>query len=166
MFLQEPDYKFLKVFGCACYPHLRPYNNNKLQFHSLQCIFLGCSSHHKGYKCLHIPTGHIYISRNVLFDEFAFPFTNKILSPTSLQPPIFYVIPFSITVPLTSLQVINTSPTSHLNSQTNNTSLSCSDCARISDASPTNSSPNHIEPPSIQSFISAPLRTHPMVTRS
>ena len=35
LFHQELDYKFLKVFGCACYPHLCPYNNNKLQFHSL-----------------------------------------------------------------------------------------------------------------------------------
>ena len=42
-----------------------------------QCIFLGYSSHHKGYKCLNIPTGRIYISRDVLFDEFTFPFANK-----------------------------------------------------------------------------------------
>ena len=166
LFHQEPDYKFLKVFGCACYPHLRPYNNNKLQFCSLQCIFLGYSSHHKGYKCLHIPTGRIYISRDVVFDEFTFPFANKTLSPTSLQPNTSNIVPLSITVPLTSLQVANTSSTSYLTSQTNNTNRSCSDHARISDASPTSSSSNHTAPPSVQSSVSAPLRTHPMVTRS
>ena len=29
LFHQKPD-QFLKTFGCACYPHLRPYNNSKL----------------------------------------------------------------------------------------------------------------------------------------
>jgi histone deacetylase 1/2 len=29
---EKPDYTFLKVFGCACWPHLRPYNNRKLDF--------------------------------------------------------------------------------------------------------------------------------------
>ena len=29
---EAPDYTFLKVFGCACWPHLRPYNNKKLEF--------------------------------------------------------------------------------------------------------------------------------------
>ena len=27
---RSPDYTFLRVFGCACYPNLRPYNANKL----------------------------------------------------------------------------------------------------------------------------------------
>ena len=35
LFNREPDYKFLKVFGCTCYPHLRPYNCHKFQFRSL-----------------------------------------------------------------------------------------------------------------------------------
>ena len=29
---------------------------------------------HKGYKCLDRSTGHIYISRDVIFDEYVFPF--------------------------------------------------------------------------------------------
>jgi histone deacetylase 1/2 len=29
---ETPDYTFFKVFGCACWPHLRPYNNHKLDF--------------------------------------------------------------------------------------------------------------------------------------
>jgi histone deacetylase 1/2 len=29
---ETPDYTFLKVFGCVCWPHTRPYNNHKLEF--------------------------------------------------------------------------------------------------------------------------------------
>jgi hypothetical protein len=38
-------------------------------------VFIGYSGLHKGYKCLHIPTGRVYISRDVIFDEHAFPFS-------------------------------------------------------------------------------------------
>jgi hypothetical protein len=71
---EAPDYTFFRVFGCACWPHLRPYNNHKLDFRSKKCVFLGYSSLHKGYKCLHVPTNRVYISRDVVFDEGVFPF--------------------------------------------------------------------------------------------
>ena len=72
---ETPDYTFFKVFGCACWPHLRPYNDRKLEFRSKKCVFLGYSSLHKGYKCLHVPTNRVYISRDVVFDETVFPFS-------------------------------------------------------------------------------------------
>ena len=53
LFQRTPDYSFLKIFGCACWPLLRPYNRNKIQFRFAQCIFLGYSSSHHGYKCYH-----------------------------------------------------------------------------------------------------------------
>jgi histone deacetylase 1/2 len=79
---EVPDYTFFKVFGCACWPHLRPYNKRKLEFRSKQCMFLGYSSLHKGYKCLHIPTNRVYISRDVDFDETVFPFSHVSSSST------------------------------------------------------------------------------------
>jgi histone deacetylase 1/2 len=45
---QEPDYSVLRVFGCACWPYLRPFNDRKLQFRSKRCVFLGYSNMHKG----------------------------------------------------------------------------------------------------------------------
>ena len=39
LFHQKPGYNFLKFFGCACYPNLRPYNHHKLEFRSTQCFF-------------------------------------------------------------------------------------------------------------------------------
>lgn len=75
MFHTKPDYTFLRTFGCACWPNLRPYNQHKLAFRSKECAFLGYSNLHKGFKCLDIPTGRVYISRDVVFDENIFPFS-------------------------------------------------------------------------------------------
>jgi hypothetical protein len=76
LFHEPPDYTFLKVFGCACWPHTRPYNQRKLEFCSQKCVFHGYSSQHKGYKCLHILSNHLYISRDVVFYENVFPFSS------------------------------------------------------------------------------------------
>ena len=73
---EVPDYTFFKVFGCACWPNLRPYNKHKLEFRSKQCVFLGYSPLHKGYKCLHVSSNRVYISRDVVFDENVFPFSH------------------------------------------------------------------------------------------
>jgi hypothetical protein len=71
----KPDYTSLRVFGCVCWPNLRPYNKHKLAFRSQECAFLGYSNLHKGFKCLDISTGRVYISRDVVFDENVFPFS-------------------------------------------------------------------------------------------
>ncbi|XP_048335502.2 retrovirus-related Pol polyprotein from transposon RE2 isoform X1 [Ziziphus jujuba] len=73
LFHKKPDYAFLKVFGCACFPYLRPYNKVKLNFHTTKCVFLGYSPDHKGYRCLH-PSGRVYITNSAIFHETAFPF--------------------------------------------------------------------------------------------
>jgi hypothetical protein len=75
LFRQKPDYSSLRVFGCACWPNLRPYNTHKFQFRSKQCVFLGYSPLHKGFKCLDPSTGQVYVSRDVTFDENVFPFS-------------------------------------------------------------------------------------------
>lgn len=68
-----PEYKHFKTFGCACYPHLRPYLSNNFNFHSQECFFLGYSSSHRGFKCLD-PSGRIYISKDDVFNEIKFPY--------------------------------------------------------------------------------------------
>jgi histone deacetylase 1/2 len=69
----SPNYDALRIFSCACWPKLRPYNKRKLAFRSTRCVFLGYSSYHKGVKCLDPSTGRFYISRDVVFDESVFP---------------------------------------------------------------------------------------------
>ena len=73
----KPDYSFLRVFGAACYPCLRSFTQHKFEPRSLQCVFLGYHPQYKGYRCLYPPTGRVYISRHVIFDENCFPFTDR-----------------------------------------------------------------------------------------
>jgi hypothetical protein len=99
LFKCAPDYHFLHTFGCACWPNLRPYNSNKLQPRSTQCLFLGYSPLHKGYKCLQLSTNKLYISRDVIFNENIFPFTTEkssgIFSPTVQS----IAVPSSLSIP-------------------------------------------------------------------
>jgi len=74
-FHTTPDYTFLKIFECACYPNLRPYNSHKFSPRSKECVFLGYSQNHKGYKCLHLESDRMYISRDIIFHEDRFPFS-------------------------------------------------------------------------------------------
>jgi hypothetical protein len=55
----SPNYSSLRVFGCACWPNLKPYNKQKLQFRSTRCVFLGHNNLHKGYKCLDVSSGRV-----------------------------------------------------------------------------------------------------------
>ena len=71
---KRPVYRALRVFGCACYPYLRPYSQNKFDPKSLLCVFLGYNERYKGNRCYHPPTGRIYINRHVLFDEDRLPY--------------------------------------------------------------------------------------------
>jgi hypothetical protein len=75
LFKEKSSYLGLRTFGCVCWPNLRPFNNHKLQFWSKQCVFLGYSNMYKGFKCLDVTEGRIYISRDIVFDETIFPFS-------------------------------------------------------------------------------------------
>ncbi|KAL2475264.1 Retrovirus-related pol polyprotein from transposon tnt 1-94 [Abeliophyllum distichum] len=81
LFKHITDYKSLKVFGCACYPCLRPYQKHKFDFHTQRCVYLGPSTSHKGFKCLS-SNGRIYVSRHVVFDENSFSFKQGFLNKT------------------------------------------------------------------------------------
>jgi len=72
--LQFLDYNFLKSFGCSCFPFLIPYNTQKLDFHSKECIFLDYFTSPRGYKCID-PTRKIFISKDVVFNELRLPYT-------------------------------------------------------------------------------------------
>lgn len=76
LFGDTPNYSKLRVFGCVCYPWLRPYAKNKLEPRSRLCIFLGHSLTQSAYKCFDPTTNRVFISRHVIFDETIFPFAS------------------------------------------------------------------------------------------
>jgi histone deacetylase 1/2 len=59
LFNKPLDYSFLRTFGCAVWPNLRPYNTKKLEFRSKRCVFLGYNNLHKGFKCLDPSVGRV-----------------------------------------------------------------------------------------------------------
>ncbi|KAL3846245.1 hypothetical protein ACJIZ3_003648 [Penstemon smallii] len=116
LFHKTPKYRFLKVFGCQCWPNLRPYNKHKMDPRSLPCVFLGYSPNHHGYLCLHLPTSRLYISRDVLFDETIFPFAPSYPKPTSPPNSNNFLLPLQFSThsqPQNSPSNITTEPTTH-----------------------------------------------------
>ncbi|KAM2408029.1 hypothetical protein ACFX1X_027124 [Malus domestica] len=74
LFAQSPSLSSLKIFGTAVYPYLRPYNVNKLQARSDECVFVGYSIGYKGVLCYNRTTQRLLLSRHVIYDENVFPF--------------------------------------------------------------------------------------------
>jgi hypothetical protein len=79
-----PSYEHHQVFGCACYPNTAATTPHKLTPRSTQCVFLGYSSDHKGYRYLDLSTTHLIVSQHVVFDEDSFTLTTS-PNPTDLD---------------------------------------------------------------------------------
>ncbi|CAL5378802.1 unnamed protein product [Camellia sinensis] len=77
LFQKPPNYSHLMVFGCLCYPWLKPYSHHKLAPKSTACVFLGYHPSVKGYRCLNPLTGKIVLSRHVTFQEIVFPYASS-----------------------------------------------------------------------------------------
>ncbi|KAM1755844.1 hypothetical protein ACFX12_008126 [Malus domestica] len=82
LFGHLPDISHLRIFGCACYPLLKPYNDSKLQVKTTKCIFLGYATKYNGYICYEVSKQRVYISRHVVFDENQFPYTTLLVHST------------------------------------------------------------------------------------
>lgn len=82
-----PNYQFLHVFGCLCFPYLRTYTSHKLDFRSRSCVFLDYSSNHLGYRCLDPLNGRIFVTHTVVFDESSFPFAMPGFSSSVIRDP-------------------------------------------------------------------------------
>lgn len=191
LFNQLPDYKFLRVFGCECFPLLRPYSSHKFDFRSHECLFLGYSTAHKGYKCLS-PSGRIFISKDVLFTETKFPYHEFFPSssyvtsssvPTSSSSTITLTTPVRPIVPPPTASSLPYSSSSHANSATNivapispapSPNLSTGPTSPVSPPSLPSNSSSSSALPSTSSVSTArdptlqplPNNSHPMTTRT
>ncbi|WVZ70805.1 hypothetical protein U9M48_019442 [Paspalum notatum var. saurae] len=81
--VRHPTPRPVRVFGCCCYPNLPATASHKLAPRFAQCVFLGYSTHHKGYRCLDLSSNRVIISRHIIFDETSFPFAEHTPTPPS-----------------------------------------------------------------------------------
>jgi hypothetical protein len=130
-------------------------NQHKFDFRSKECVFLGYSRNHKGYKCFYIPTARVYISRDVVFHEKSFPFSSHSSTSTPNLQASFTLLSSSLTLPpyLVSSPpaTISPSPSPPLSPAASSVSSDSLESSFVS------SSPHPCP---------APTRLHPMVTRA
>ncbi|OMO94717.1 Integrase, catalytic core [Corchorus capsularis] len=74
LFQKQPNYNKLKIFGCLCFPWLKPYTKSKLEPKSKPCMFIGYSPNQSAYRCYDLTDQKIFTSRHVIFHEAVFPF--------------------------------------------------------------------------------------------
>jgi histone deacetylase 1/2 len=172
LFHKSPSYDTLRVFGCACFPYLRPYNTNKLQFRSKRCVFLGYSLNHQGYRCLDQSTGRIYLSRHVIFDELSFPFQETINTLSAETASLDFHSPLeTVTEPLPHIPLaFTTSPDPPTQNPPNVPITSITPSTNILITPPIITEPTQpnttIPNPIITETSSPTTNPHPMVTRS
>ncbi|KAJ0038876.1 hypothetical protein Pint_22055 [Pistacia integerrima] len=85
LFHKPPKYAHMRIFGSLCFVSTFSHNRKKFDPRGRACIFLGYPFGTKGYKLLDIKTSTIFISRDVSFHEFIFPFQTTNL-PVSTNP--------------------------------------------------------------------------------
>jgi hypothetical protein len=112
IFQRSPHYEKLRVFGCLCYPWLRPYNAHKLEPRSKPCIFLGYSLSQSAYLCYEPTSSKIMVSRHVTFHEHIFPYNSFNTTDTTLKSTAIDIwIP-----PTISVQTTPPAPSTHSSS--------------------------------------------------
>jgi hypothetical protein len=183
LYHKEPDYQHLKVFGCKCFPLLRPLGLHKLQFRSKPCIFIGYNF--AGYKCLDPITNNVYLSRHVVFDEATFPakdqsnfpFPSKINASDGMSFALSVSIPMTYAQFPTSSLVTNPSHTSQPNDTPtispslhhhpiHDTSLNSSCASALPSTLTVPALPTNTTSLVAPSPPSEPHTCHPMTTRS
>jgi len=58
-----------RVFGCPAFVHIQIPCRGKLDYRAIKCVFIAYASNQKGYKCCHLQSRKVYVSKDVTFHE-------------------------------------------------------------------------------------------------
>ena len=110
LFNKALDPSKLYVFGCSCFPWLRPYSSHKLNPKSNPCVFLGYSLTQSAFLCFDPTLKKIFVSSHVKFVENVFLFVSLFTSTTPvIDQPLYSSLHHS------SCIIIRRSPTNTAN---------------------------------------------------
>ncbi|KAJ3708504.1 hypothetical protein LUZ61_012209 [Rhynchospora tenuis] len=74
LFGKPPSYAAVRNFGCLCY--IKSRTSDKFESRSRKCAFVGYPYGQKGWKVFDLETQEFIISRDVVFCEDVYPFSN------------------------------------------------------------------------------------------
>ena len=77
LFGQKPSYQSVRIFGCLCYSHNLNRDKDKFASQSRKGIFVGYPFDKKGWRLYELEIGEYFVSRDMVFVEIDFPFTDK-----------------------------------------------------------------------------------------
>ena len=68
------------MFGCLAYAYNQRHGGDKLASRSRKCVFVGYPYGKKGWSLYDLNSGELFVLRDVVFKEHAFPYMNKCTS--------------------------------------------------------------------------------------
>ena len=71
---KTPDFSQLRVFGSLCFAHKQSRHKDKFGERSRRCVFVGYPFGQKGWRVYDIQKKEFFVSRDVVFNEYEFPF--------------------------------------------------------------------------------------------
>ena len=77
LFHKLPSFNHLRVFGCLCFVFTPSVHRLKFESRATPCFFRGYPFNVKGYKVLNLHSRKFSISRDMVFHESVFPFSQS-----------------------------------------------------------------------------------------